>query len=105
VRAQEALAHARSVGGPALRELTFPQRAAALKALGAHLMAVKEDFYELSFATGATRRDAAIDLDGGFGTLLVYASKGRRELPDGKVLVDGRPSSSGGRAPSSGGTS
>jgi oxepin-CoA hydrolase/3-oxo-5,6-dehydrosuberyl-CoA semialdehyde dehydrogenase len=97
VRAQAALEHARSVGGPALRELTFPQRAAALKALGAHLMAVKEDFYELSFATGATRRDAAIDLDGGFGTLLVYASKGRRELPDGKVLVDG-PTEQLGRA-------
>ena len=89
VRAEEALAHARSVGGPALRELTFPQRAAALKALGAHLMAVKDEFAELSFATGATRRDGAIDLDGGFGTLLVYASKGRRELPDGTVLVDG----------------
>jgi oxepin-CoA hydrolase/3-oxo-5,6-dehydrosuberyl-CoA semialdehyde dehydrogenase len=77
------------VGGPALRGLTFPQRAAALKALGAHLMAVKEEFSELSFATGATKRDGAIDLDGGFGTLLVYASKGRRELPDGTVLVDG----------------
>jgi acyl-CoA reductase-like NAD-dependent aldehyde dehydrogenase len=44
VRTAEALAHARSVGGPALRALTFPQRAAALKALGAHLMAVKDDF-------------------------------------------------------------
>jgi oxepin-CoA hydrolase/3-oxo-5,6-dehydrosuberyl-CoA semialdehyde dehydrogenase len=89
VPAAEALAHARDVAGPALRELTFHQRAALLKQLGTHLMSVKEEFAELSFATGATARDGAIDLDGGFGTLLVYASKGRRELPDGRVLLDG----------------
>ena len=89
VPAQEALTHARDVAGPALRELTFQERAAALKRLGTHLMGLKEEFDELSFATGATRRDATIDVDGGFGTLLVYASKGRRELPDGHVLVDG----------------
>ena len=89
VPAQEALTYARQVAGPALRELTFPGRAAALKQLGAHLMGLKEEFAELSFATGATRRDSTVDVDGGFGTLLVYASKGRRELPDGHVLVDG----------------
>ena len=84
-----ALAHAASVGGPALRELTFHERAALLKEVGTRLMADKEEFYELSFATGATRRDSAVDLDGGFGTVLVYASKGRRELPAGSVYVDG----------------
>ena len=89
VRAHEALEHARAVGGPELRALTFHQRAALLKQLGTMLMAAKEDFYELSTATGATRRDSAVDLDGGFGTLLVYASKGRRELPDGSVYLDG----------------
>ena len=89
VPAGEALRHARAVGGPALRALTFPERAALLKAVGTHLIAVKDDFLELSYATGATRRDAAIDLDGGFGTLLAYASRGRRELPGGTVLVDG----------------
>jgi oxepin-CoA hydrolase / 3-oxo-5,6-dehydrosuberyl-CoA semialdehyde dehydrogenase len=89
VPAQQALEHARAVAGPALRELGFPERAAALKRLGTHLMAVKEEFYDLSAATGATRRDSAVDLDGGFGTLLVYASKGRRELPAGTVLLDG----------------
>jgi oxepin-CoA hydrolase/3-oxo-5,6-dehydrosuberyl-CoA semialdehyde dehydrogenase len=89
VAAEQALHHARTVAGPALRELGFQGRAAVLKRLGTHLMAAKEDFYELSAATGATRRDSAIDLDGGFGTLLVYASKGRRELPDGPVLLDG----------------
>jgi oxepin-CoA hydrolase/3-oxo-5,6-dehydrosuberyl-CoA semialdehyde dehydrogenase len=89
VPAADALAHARAVAGPALRSLTFHERAALLKQLGLHLMGVKEQFSELSFATGATLRDSAIDLDGGFGTLLTYASKGRRELPDGRVYLDG----------------
>jgi len=89
VPAAEALAHARRTGGPALRALSFGERAALLKRLGAHLMEVKEEFYELSYATGCTRRDSAIDLDGGFGTLLAYASRGRRELPAGSVYVDG----------------
>ena len=89
VPATEALSYAREVGGPALRELTFHERAGLLKQLGTHLMSVKDEFSELSFATGATARDALVDVDGGFGTLLVYASKGRRELPDGRVVLDG----------------
>ncbi len=89
VPAAQALAYARGTGGPALRELSFPERAALLKSLGLYLMEHKEELYELSFATGSTRRDSAIDLDGGFGTLLAYASRGRRELPDGNVVVDG----------------
>ena len=44
------LDHARTVGGPALRELTFHQRAALLKQLGLRLMAQKDEFYELSTA-------------------------------------------------------
>jgi len=83
--------HARTVGGPALRALTFPERAALLKAVGLHLMAEKESLYELSTATGATRADSWIDIEGGASVLLGYASKGRRELPDGHVLVDGDP--------------
>src|SRR5215211_82871 len=83
------LAHARTVGGPALRELTFHQRAGLLKQLGLRLMAGKDDFYALSRRTGATDRDSAVDVDGGFGTLLSYASKGRRELPDDTVVLDG----------------
>jgi oxepin-CoA hydrolase/3-oxo-5,6-dehydrosuberyl-CoA semialdehyde dehydrogenase len=83
------LDHARSVGGPALRELTFHQRAGLLKQLGLRLMADKDGFYALSRRTGATDRDSAVDIDGGFGTLLSYASKGRRELPDDTVVLDG----------------
>nr|MBA3523541.1 aldehyde dehydrogenase family protein [Geodermatophilaceae bacterium] len=81
--------HARAVGGPALRELTFHQRAALLKALGLALMAGKDEIYALSRRTGATDRDSAVDVDGGFGTLLSYASKGRRELPDDVLHLDG----------------
>ncbi|OBI49780.1 phenylacetic acid degradation bifunctional protein PaaZ [Mycobacterium kyorinense] len=89
--------YGRRVGGPALRELTFHQRAALLKQLGKQLMADKEQFYPLSFATGATARDSAIDVDGGIGTLLSYASKGTRELPNDTIYLDG-PTESIGRA-------
>src|SRR5271169_1593460 len=70
--------HAREVGGPALRALTFPQRAELLKGLAQHLTAHKGRLYELSY-DGATLADSRIDIDGGIGTLAVYASKGRRE--------------------------
>ncbi len=84
-----ALDYARDVGGPALRALTFHERANQLKALAKYLTEHKEEFYPLSYATGATRADAAIDIDGGIGTLFVYASKGTRELPNAKVYIDG----------------
>src|SRR5687767_448538 len=83
------LDHARTVGGPALRELTFHQRAGLLKQLGLRLMADKDALYALSHRTGATDRDSAVDIDGGFGTVLSYASKARRELPDDTVVLDG----------------
>jgi oxepin-CoA hydrolase / 3-oxo-5,6-dehydrosuberyl-CoA semialdehyde dehydrogenase len=81
--------HARAVGGPALKAMPFQERAAALKALATHLDANKAAYHELSLATGATRRDGGGDIDGGIGTLFAYASRGKRELPDGFVLVDG----------------
>jgi len=83
--------HARTVGGPALRELTFHQRAALLKAVGLHLMSRKDEFSALSHRTGATDGDNLVDIDGGFGTLLSYASTGRRELPDDVLVLDGPP--------------
>ena len=83
------LDHARGVGGPALRKLTFHERAALLKTLAKMLTQHKEDFYGLSYATGATRSDSWIDIDGGISTLFVYASKGMRELPDERVFIDG----------------
>ncbi|MDT0164987.1 phenylacetic acid degradation bifunctional protein PaaZ [Actinotalea sp. AC32] len=83
------LDHARSVGGPALRALTFHERALALKNLALHLNARRDHLYELSAWTGATRRDSLVDVDGGIGVLFSYAGKGRRELPNAHVLVDG----------------
>ncbi len=83
------LEHARRVGGPNLRELTFHQRAALIKALAKSLNDHKEEFYNLSYATGATKSDSWIDIDGGISTLFVYSSKGTRELPDSRVYVDG----------------
>lgn len=84
-----ALDWGRDVVGRKLRGLTFHERAAMLKALGQFLMASKEEFYAESFATGATRQDGWIDIEGGAGTLLSYASKARRELPNARVLTDG----------------
>ena len=81
--------HARSVGGPALRAMTFHERALALKQLALHLNGRRDEFYALSTLTGATRRDSLVDVDGGIGVLFTYGSKGRRELPNTTVLLDG----------------
>ena len=80
---------AKAKGGPALRSMTFHDRAKMLKALAQHLNAHKQVLYDVSFATGATQSDHLFDVDGGIGTLFVYASKGRREMPDAHVLLDG----------------
>ena len=81
--------HAREVGGPALRKLTFHQRADLLRKLAAYVSERKETLYKLAGDTGATRRDNAIDIEGGLGTLSAYASRGRRDLPDAKFVVEG----------------
>ena len=78
-----------TVGGPALRKLTFHERAWMLKDLANAIMARKEELYELSYATGATRTDGWIDIEGGAGTLFSFSSKGRRELPNQRILIDG----------------
>ncbi len=83
------LDYAHSTGGPVLRKMTFHDRARMLKALAVHLGKHKKALYELSFSTGATQSDHLIDIDGGIGTLFVFASKGRREMPDGPVYLDG----------------
>lgn len=80
--------YARSVGGPALRKMTFTQRGLMLKALALHLLSKKEEFYKLSYATGATRIDSWIDIEGGIGNLFSYASL-RRQFPDTPFYVDG----------------
>ncbi|MEV4600891.1 phenylacetic acid degradation bifunctional protein PaaZ [Amycolatopsis sp. NPDC049253] len=93
-----ALDYGRRVGGPALRELTFHQRAALLKALASHLREHREELYAVSARTGATLGDSKFDVDGGIGVLFSYASKGKRELPNDTVYLDGavEPLSKGG---------
>ena len=83
------LNHAREVGGPALRAMTFHERAAMLKALAKHLTELKEEFYALSYRTGATKGDSMIDIDGGIGTAFAFASKASRELQNTRIHVDG----------------
>ena len=81
--------YARTVGGPALRRMTFHQRALMLKEMAKYLSERKDGLYRLSAATGATKSDSWIDIDGGIGTFFVYASKGRREFPNETFYVDG----------------
>ncbi|MEI5584099.1 MULTISPECIES: phenylacetic acid degradation bifunctional protein PaaZ [unclassified Agromyces] len=83
------LEHARTVGQKSLGELTFHQRAVLLKQMALALTERKAELYEISARTGATQRDSWVDIDGGIGVLFTYSSKGRRELPNAKVLVDG----------------
>ncbi|MCA0941780.1 phenylacetic acid degradation bifunctional protein PaaZ [Salipiger pacificus] len=84
-----ALDWGREVGGKALRQYTIHERALMLKEIGLKLMEMKDEFYTESLATGATARDAWPDIDGGIGTMLSFASKARRELPNAKVIPEG----------------
>lgn len=83
------LTHARTVGGAALRRMTFHQRALMVKQLAQAVMARKEELYALSAETGATRTDSSVDIEGGAGTLFTISSKARKDLPDDVVLTDG----------------
>src|SRR5947209_8591744 len=81
--------YARRVGGPALRRMTFHERALMLKAVAQYLMARKDEFYLVSAATGATKQDSWVDIEGGIGTFFAYASRGRREFPNETFYIDG----------------
>ena len=84
-----ALEHARRVGGPALRDLTFHQRADLLDAIAAAVREHREQLYTLSSRTGATRLDARFDVDGGIRVLTDYTKRARAELPDATFLIEG----------------
>ena len=83
------LTHARTIGGNALRQMGFHDRAKMIKAVALMLSEHKEMLYQLSYHTGATKADSMIDIDGGIATLFVFSSKGRKEMPDGQIYVDG----------------
>ena len=82
------LNYGRTVGGPALRKMTFQERGRMLKALALHLNSIKRQFYDVSWATGATKMDSWIDIEGGIGNLFANASL-RRQFPDLPYYVDG----------------
>ncbi len=85
----EMLEYGKSVGGPNLRKMGFHDRAYMLKNIAIYLNERRKELYELSYETGATLADHRFDIDGGIGTLFVFSSKGRREMPDGNVYLDG----------------
>lgn len=84
-----AVTHARTAGQASLGALTFPQRAMVLKNLAIALNDRREELYALSERSGSTRRDSLSDVDGGIGVLFTFSSKARRELPAGRVVLDG----------------
>jgi len=84
-----ALEYARTVGQSSLGALTFHQRAVLLKQFALALTERKDELYALSARTGATKADSWVDIDGGIGVLFAFSGKGRRELPNSQVYVDG----------------
>ena len=84
------LDYARNVGGPALRTMTFQERGRMLKGLALHLTSIKGQFYDVSWATGATKVDSWIDIEGGFGNLFANASL-RKLFPNQPFHVEGDP--------------
>ena len=88
---KDILTPARTVGGRNLRKYTFHERSEMIKALAKYLNEHKKEFYPLSTQTGATRSDSWVDIDGGISTMFVFSSKGRREMPNDKVYLDGPP--------------
>ncbi|MGO1866363.1 MAG: phenylacetic acid degradation bifunctional protein PaaZ, partial [Corynebacterium variabile] len=84
-----AVHHARTVGQRNLQQLTTHERGLILKNIALYLNDRRDGLYELSFATGTTKRDNLVDIDGGIGTLFAFSSKGRREMPNANVIPDG----------------
>ena len=83
--------HARSVGGPALRALTFHERAGLLKRLAAALSGRTDEVYADYATSGGTRADARVDVEGGIQVLSFYAKRATRELPNDTVIVEREP--------------
>jgi oxepin-CoA hydrolase/3-oxo-5,6-dehydrosuberyl-CoA semialdehyde dehydrogenase len=84
------MSFARNTGNPNLRRMSFHERGRMLRSLALYLMDRKEEFYRISYMTGATRADSWIDIEGGFGNLFSYASL-RRKFPDLPYAMDGEP--------------
>ena len=81
--------YGRTVGQRELGKLSLHERALKLKELATFLNERREELYEISYRTGATKIDSMVDIDGGIGVLFTFSSKGRRELPNSNVILDG----------------
>jgi len=86
----EILNYGRTKGGEVLRKMTFQERGNMLKSLALYLNKRKEQFYDISYRTGATRVDSWIDIEGGFGNLFANASL-RKLFPNQPYHVEGDP--------------
>src|SRR5699024_115884 len=86
---QAACKYARQKAGPVLRGMSIHERAFKIKFLAQYLMARKEDYYQLSTHTGATRTDSWIDIEGGIGSMFALSSKSRINLSDLPYHVEG----------------
>ena len=76
--------------GETLRKMTFQERGLMLKKLAMYLTKKKQQFYEISYRTGATKIDIWIDIEGGFGNLFANASL-RKLFPNQPYHVEGDP--------------
>lgn len=85
----EILDYGRRVAGLELRKLTTHQRAEKIKFLAKYLLDRKDDFYRISFMTGATKADSWVDIEGGIGTMFSYSGIARRELNNDTFVVEG----------------
>ncbi len=80
--------YARKTGNKALRKMTFHERGNMLKALAIHLRNHLDQFYAISYQTGATKADSWVDIEGGIGNLFANASL-RRKFSDETFCIDG----------------
>jgi 3,4-dehydroadipyl-CoA semialdehyde dehydrogenase len=86
---EAALQFARAHGGPALRQLTYIQRAELLAKIADALAANRDEYFRLSLLNlGATQADASFDVDGAIYTMKYYAKIGRT-MAEGKMLKEG----------------
>jgi 3,4-dehydroadipyl-CoA semialdehyde dehydrogenase len=85
------LAYARKQGQGALRAMSYAERAKLIGAVADALTANRARYDEIAIAnSGNTKSDAAMDIDGGIGTLKYYARLGA-SLGDARMLLDEKP--------------
>lgn len=85
-----AMAYGRETGGPALRAMSYAERAKLIGSIAETLAANRDAYGEIALAnSGNTKIDAAIDIDGGIGTLQFFARLGEK-LGNARALRDGR---------------